>query len=338
MKAAILHEFKQPLAIERARDPEPADGEVLVRVEACGVCHSDIHIADGDWPQFASIVKKPLILGHEIVGRIASLGTGVSGFREGDRVGIPWIYWTCGECEPCREGNENLCTRQKITGVSVDGGFAEFLRAPASHVVRVPEKLDSAEAAPLFCAGVTVFRALRQVVSRGQRVAVFGIGGLGHLAVQIARELGAEVVAVDVSDEKLSTAQSLGAVAALNAQSGDAGQRLRKQGGVHVAMVTSASKAAYDAAFQSLRPAGTLLAVGLPAENICFSPLMMAAREVRIRASAVGTRRDLADVLAMAEAGRIRCQVSHRELEQANDALMELRSGSVLGRLVLNLN
>ncbi|MBV9147982.1 MAG: zinc-binding dehydrogenase, partial [Acidobacteria bacterium] len=121
-------------------------------------------------------------------------------------------------------------------------------------------------------------------------------------------------------------------------QSGDAGQRLRKQGGVHVAMVTSASKAAYDAAFQSLRPAGTLLAVGLPAENICFSPLMMAAREVRIRASAVGTRRDLADVLAMAEAGRIRCQVSHRELEQANDALMELRSGSVLGRLVLNLN
>jgi propanol-preferring alcohol dehydrogenase len=261
------------------------------------------------------------------------------GLRSGDRVGLPWIYWTCGECDSCREGNENLCANQKITGVSVDGGFAELLCAPASHVIRVPQKLSSAEAAPLFCAGVTVFRALKQAqIARGQRLAVFGIGGLGHVAVQIGRELGADVIAVDISDEKLELAKSLGASAQVNAASTDPGKHLRKQGGVHVALVTSASGAAYDAAFQSLRPAGMLLVVGLPSENICFSPLMMAAREVRIRASAVGTRRDIRDVLALAEAGKVRCFVSNRKLEQANEALRELRSGAVSARLVLSLN
>ena len=339
MKAAVLHEFKQPLAIERTSDPAPADGEVLVRVEACGVCHSDLHIADGDWPQFAPIVKRPLILGHEIVGRIVDTGPSVTGMQTGDRVGLPWIYWTCGECEPCHEGNENLCVRQKITGVSVDGGFAELVRAPASHVLKIPESLSSTEAAPLFCAGVTVFRALQQAeIKARQRLAVFGIGGLGHVAVQIGRELGADVTAIDVSEQKLELAKSLGASSVINAAQTDAGKELRKQGGVHVALVTSAAKTAYDAAFQSLKPAGTLLVVGLPAENICFPPIMMASKEVRIRASAVGTRRDVAEVLALAGAGKIRCLVATRELEQANDALKELRAGQVSGRLVLSLN
>jgi propanol-preferring alcohol dehydrogenase len=339
MKAAVLHEFKQPLAIERTPDPKPGDGEVLVRVEACGVCHSDLHIADGDWPQFAPIVKKPLILGHEIVGRVVDVGAHVIGKKAGDRVGLPWIYWTCGECEPCKEGNENLCTRQKITGVSVDGGFAELVRAPASHVLRIPDKLSSTEAAPLFCAGVTAFRALSQAeISPRQRLAVFGVGGLGHLAIQIGTELGADVTAIDVSEQKLELAKSLGASSAINAAEKDAGQVLRKQGGVHVALVTSAAKSAYDAAFQSLRPTGTLLVVGLPAENICFPPIMMAAREVRIRASAVGTRRDVDQVLTMADKGKVRCLVSLRELDQANEAMTELRTGSALGRLVLSLN
>lgn len=339
MKAAVLHEVKQPLAIERAADPVPAEGEVLVQVEACGVCHSDLHIADGDWPQFAPILKKPLILGHEVVGRVVDKGASVNGLKAGDRVGLPWIYWTCGECDPCREGNENLCVRQSITGVSVDGGFAELLRAPASHVLRVPEKLSASEAAPLFCAGVTVYRALKQSgISAGQQLAVFGVGGLGHIAVQIGRELGTDVTAIDVSEEKLESAKSLGASAVINAATTDSGKYLRKQGGVHVALVASGSTAAYDAAFQSLRPSGTLLVVGLPAGNICFSPLMMASKEVRIRASAVGTRRDVADVLALAETGKIRCMVSNRELEQANEALEQLRTGTVSGRLVLSLN
>jgi propanol-preferring alcohol dehydrogenase len=339
MKAAVLREFKQPLTIESISDPKPGTGEVLVRVEACGVCHSDLHIAEGDWPQFNAILKKPLILGHEVAGRVVETNGSNCGLQPGDRVGLPWIYWTCGECEPCREGNENLCARQKITGVTVDGGFAELLRAPASHVVRIPETLSSLEAAPLFCAGVTVFRALKEAaISPGQRLAVFGIGGLGHIAVQIGRELGAEVIAVDISDQKLGLANSLGASGQVNATSTDAGQYLRKQGGVHVALVTSAAKRAYDAAFQCVRPAGTLLAVGLPAENICFSPLMMAAREVRIRASAVGTRADVKEVLSLAASGKVRCLVSNRELEQVNAALDELRLGAVSGRLVLCLN
>ena len=142
MKAAVLYEFKQPLAIESTADPKPETGEVLVQVEACGVCHSDLHLAQGDWPQFNPILKKPLILGHEVAGHVVETNGSNCGLQPGDRVGLPWIYWTCGECEPCREGNENLCSKQKITGVTVDGGFAELLRAPASHVVRIPEPVS----------------------------------------------------------------------------------------------------------------------------------------------------------------------------------------------------
>jgi len=215
MKAAVLHEFKKPLVFEDVPRPVLDASEVLIQTEACGVCHSDLHVADGDWPQFTSITKRPLILGHEIAGRIVERGAEVHELELGDRVGMPWIYWTCGECEFCREGNENLCVKQKITGVTVDGGFAEFVKAPASHAIRIPDGLPAVDAAPLFCAGVTVYRALRQArISPGQRLAIFGIGGLGHLAIQIARELGAEVTAVDVSWDKLRLAESLGATEA----------------------------------------------------------------------------------------------------------------------------
>ena len=336
MKAAVLHEFKKPLAIEEIDTPNPGPDEVLIEVEACGVCHSDLHVADGDWPQLAPIVKKPLVLGHEIAGRVVERGSAVRDLNIGDRVGIPWIHWTCGKCDYCREGNENLCIAQKITGVTVDGGYAEFVKAPASHVIRIPDNLTSAEAAPLFCAGVTVYRALKQSsISPGQRLAVFGVGGLGHLAVQIGRVLGAQITAIDISEDKLALARSLGASATLNAATNDVVKELRGAGGVHAAMVTSASKAAYDMAFYCVRPAGSLLVVGLPAENICFPPIMMAAGEVRIRASAVGTRQDLREVLAMGAAGKIRCQVSTRPLAQANEVVEELRRGQVSGRAVL---
>ena len=336
MRAAVLHDFKQPLTFEDIGRPTPGADEVLIRVEACGVCHSDLHVADGDWPQFAKIVKRPVILGHEIAGRVAEKGANVRNLEIGDRVGVPWIYWTCGECEFCKEGYENLCTKQKITGVTVDGGYAEYFKVPASHALKIPNGLSSVEAAPLFCAGVTVYRALKQSeISRGQRLAIFGLGGLGHLAVQIGREFGAEVTAVDISEEKLARAKSLGAAKALNNSAGDAVKEIRKTGGVHVALVCSAAKAAYDAAFISLRPTGTLLAVGLPAENICFPPILMAAGEVRIKASAVGTRDDLRAVLAMAAAGKVHCDVISKPLEFANEALQLLRTGQVAGRIVL---
>ncbi|HKV04839.1 MAG TPA: zinc-dependent alcohol dehydrogenase [Candidatus Acidoferrales bacterium] len=336
MKAAILREFKKPLTIEEVDPPKPDSQEVLIEVEACGVCHSDLHVADGDWPQLARIVKKQLILGHEIAGRVVEKGAAVRDLQVGDRVGVPWLHWSCGECEFCREGNENLCARQKITGVTVDGGYAEFVKAPASHAQKIPDGLTNLEAAPLFCAGVTVYRALKQAaISRGQRLAIFGVGGLGHLAVQIGSALGAEVLAVDVSEEKLALAKALGASRTFNAGTADVAKGFREIGGAHAALVTSAAKAAYDTAFACVRPSGILLVVGLPAENICFPPILMAGREIRLQASAVGTRRDLAEVLAMAASGKVRCQTAARPFVQANEVLGQLRSGGVSGRVAL---
>jgi alcohol dehydrogenase, propanol-preferring len=336
MKAAVLYEFKKPLSVEEVARPKPSADEVLIEVEACGVCHSDLHVSDGDWVELARIVKRPLILGHEIAGRVVERGERVDSLQIGDRVGIPWIHKTCGECELCREGCENLCLKQQITGVTVDGGYAEYVRAPASHAILIPDCLSPIEAAPLFCAGVTVYRALRQAdLAPGQRLAVFGVGGLGHLAVQIGRALGAEITAVDIADEKLALAKSLGASAGLNARSADVVRALRGTIGAHVAIVTSAAKSAYDMAFYCVRPTGTLLVVGLPAEHICFPPILMAAGEIRIRASAVGTRKDIREVLAMAAAGRLRCQTTRRPLTEVNAVIDELRHGQIPGRAVL---
>jgi propanol-preferring alcohol dehydrogenase len=336
MKAAVLREFKAPLSIEDLPLPQLDAGEVLVKVEACGVCHSDLHVADGDWPQLVPITKRPLILGHEIAGRVVEKGSAVTELQVGDHVGIPWVYSTCGVCDFCSEGNENLCVKQKITGVTVDGGYAQFVKAPASHALKIPAGLSSADAAPLFCAGVTVYRALRHAkIQAGQRLAIFGVGGLGHLAVQIGLGLGAVVTVVDISEEKLAQARSLGATTTWNAATSKVVKEIRGGGGVHVALVTSAAKAAYDTAFPCVRPGGTLLVVGLPSEAICFPAIQMAALEVRIQASSVGTRQDLRDVLAMAGAGKVHCHVTTRPLEEANAVLAELRAGSVQSRIVL---
>ncbi|HTB11235.1 MAG TPA: zinc-dependent alcohol dehydrogenase [Bryobacteraceae bacterium] len=338
MKAAVLHEFKTPLAFEEVARPVAGADEVLIEVEVCGVCHSDLHVADGDWTQLAGIVKKPLILGHEIVGRVVERGPAVQSVQVGERVGIPWIQWTCGQCEFCREGSENLCARQRITGVMVDGGYAEYAKAPASHVVRIPETLSSEQAAPLLCAGVTVHRALKQANLRaGQRLAIFGVGGLGHIALQIARAAGAEVTAVDISEEKLALAKSLGAVRTLNAATNNVVKEVRGFGGVHVALVTSAAKSAYDMAFYCVRPTGTLLAVGLPANDISFPPILMAAGEIQIKASAVGTREDLREILALGAAGTVYCQVMTRPFAEVQEVLGQLSRGEVSGRAVLRL-
>ncbi|HXW63188.1 MAG TPA: zinc-dependent alcohol dehydrogenase [Candidatus Acidoferrales bacterium] len=336
MKAAVLHEFGRPLRFEEVKSPTPEAEEVVIAVEACGLCHSDVHVADGDWTQLAKIVKKPVILGHEIVGRVVEKGPAAPNLQVGDRVGVAWLHWSCGECEFCREGNENLCARQKITGVTVDGGFAEFAKAPASHAIPIPSGLSAMEAAPLFCAGVTVYRALKSAkLSRGQRLAIFGIGGLGHIAVQMGRALGVDTIAVDVSEAKLTLAQSLGASRTFHAGSEDVKKGLRDIGGVHVAMVTSGAKAAYDAAFSCVRPSGALLIVGLPAEDISFAPILLAAREIRMQASAVGTRQDLRETLSMASEGKVHCHVSARPLAEANEAIDQLRRGQVTGRTVL---
>lgn len=335
MKAALLHAYKQPLRIEEVPAPVPGPGEVLVRVEACGVCHSDIHLADGDWDMLKTIVKLPLILGHEVAGTVAAVGEGVDGFSNGDRVGVPWIHWTCGECEYCLIGRETLCLKQRITGATVDGGYAEYLTAKATHVARIPSVLNAEEAAPLMCAGLTVFKALKSSGIRpGERLAVFGIGGLGHLAVQIARKMGVEVCAVDISEDKLHLAQEYGAQWTIDATSAQAHKQAKAFGGVHVAMVTSASRAAYESAMRFLRRGGTLAVVGM-SEPFTVSPVAMVSGETRIIASAVGTREDLRELLDLAAGGGVRCRVESRPLDDADEVFREIKRGAVLGRVVL---
>jgi propanol-preferring alcohol dehydrogenase len=337
MKAAVLHELKKPFVIEEVERPKPGDDEVLIKVEACGVCHSDLHVAEGDWKQFAGITKLPLIVGHEVAGKVVEVGSGGSVLKTGDHVGVPWIFWTCGECEFCREGNENLCVKQKITGVTVDGGYAEYIKAPATHAAKIPDSVSSVQAAPLFCAGVTVYRALMQAKPQtGQRLAVFGVGGLGHLAIQLGVHLGLDVSAVDVAEDKLALAKSLGATNTFNAATSNVVKEMRGRGRAHIVLVTSGSKAAYDTAFYCVRPTGTLLAVGLPVE-ISFPPIMMAAGEVNIKASAVGTRKDLEHVLALAAQGKLHCQVATRPLAEVNAIFEDMRGGKISGRIVLTM-
>ena len=336
MKAAILHEYKEPLRIEETEVPVPAADEVLIKVQACGVCHSDLHIAEGDWTHLLRIMKQPLIPGHEVVGLVVDKGATVKDLEIGDRVGVAWTHWTCGECELCLEGRENLCSKQMITGATVDGGYAEFIKAKASHVLKVPDSLSSEEAAPLFCAGVTVYHAIKSSgIKPRQRLVVFGVGGLGHLAVQIAKCFGALVIAVDIADDKLDFARRLGADTTMNAANEDVVKQIRKMGGAHVAVVTSAAKKAYDMAFYAMRSSGTLMVVGMPAEDLSFPAIMM--REMRIMSSATGTRQDVREVLELAASGRVKCQVETRNLDQVNDVFEEMRAARITGRVVIRM-
>ena len=336
MHAAILADFGQPLSIEDVATPVPEADEVLIQVEVCGVCHSDLHIALGDLPGFRGVTKARLIPGHEVVGKVAAKGASVTNLNVGDRVGVAWLHSACGVCEQCLEGRENLCRKGVVTGLMVDGGYAEFMRAKASHALRVPDALSSEQAAPLFCAGVTVYRALKNAqAAAGQRVAVFGIGGLGHLAVQVARAFGAEVIALDVSEDKLALARELGAATALNVADPGALKTIRQLGGAHVAVVTSAAKAAYDMALKCLRPAGTLAVVGLPAEALDIHALTIVGKELRIVGAAVGTREDMRAVLALAVEGQLRCRVETQPLAEVNDVFSRMQRGAISGRIVL---
>lgn len=338
MKAAVLKGFGQALVFEDVPAPAPGPGEILLRVAACGVCHSDLHLARGEWDLLKPIVKLPLILGHEVAGAVAAVGEGVEGLAAGDAAGVPWLHYTCGECEYCREGRETLCLKQKITGVTVDGGFAEYLKAPATHTVKLPAGLTAVEAAPLLCAGLTVYRAIRTSgIAAGQRLAVFGVGGLGHIAIQIAKALGITVAAVDVAPEKLELARACGADAAINAAEGPVHKAIKQLGGAHVALVASGSRVAYEGALRSLRRGGTLAVVGMGPEPVPMSTVALVSGETRIIATAVGTRQDLREMLELAVTHGIRSRVETRPLEDVNDVLNAMERGALLGRVVLTL-
>jgi propanol-preferring alcohol dehydrogenase len=338
MKAALLTEFGKPLKIDEAPKPAPERDEVLIQVEASGVCHSDLHMALGDWPDTAARMTLPATLGHEAVGRVVEVGAAATGIQLGDRVGVGWLHWTCGQCEHCRAGAENVCLDRKVTGVAAPGGFAEFMPVKASHAIAVPEELKAEQAAPLFCAGLTVYHACKNAgIAAGQSVAVFGVGGLGHIAIQLAANAGAEVTAVDVSGAKLKLARTLGAKHTVNAGSASAVDELKRKGGPHVAVVTAPAKPAYDLAFRTLRRRGTLAAVGIPKEHLTFFADDLVVGQFRILGSAVGTRQDMREVLALAAAGKLRCEVETHPLEAINDIFERMTRGEIAGRAVLKL-
>ncbi|SDH62987.1 alcohol dehydrogenase, propanol-preferring [Leifsonia sp. 98AMF] len=333
MRAAVVSQYRELLTLEDRPIPTPGPGQILVRLEACGLCHTDIHAIDGDWPVKPAL---PFVPGHEGVGIVERLGDGVTTREVGQRVALPWLGYACGECRYCIDGRENLCEAQHNTGYSVDGGYAEYAVAEARFAVPVPDDVSPLDAAPLTCAGVTTYAAVKAArVVPGERVAVFGIGGLGHLAVQYARLVGAQVFAVDVTEEKLDLAVQLGADHAVNAAEVDPVEVIRHLGGVDVAIVLAVAPRVFDQAFQSLNRGGRLVLVSLPADGTLTIPVFdTVLKGISVIGSIVGTRQDLVEVFALHAAGRTRVVAARRDIADVNEAVAEVLSGQVPARLV----
>ncbi len=332
MKAAVLHKPGSPLVVQDVDEPRAEPGEILIQVKACGVCHTDLHLAAGEW----RLPKLPLILGHEAVGLVRAVGPGVANFKVGERAGIPWIYSTCGACEFCASDREPLCPSIVVTGFMVDGGYAEYVKVPASHAVAVPSGLSFVDAAPIYCAALTAYRALKTSGARlGDTVAIWGVGGLGHYGVQIAKAMGARVVAVDIASSKLELARQLGAHQAVDASQGKAEESIQSLGGAHVVLNLAPTAQAIAEGFKALRRGGTLVLVGLPAGDFTLPILGSVAKGIRILTSAVGTRQDLREVLALAAAGRIKTVAETCRLDQINQVFERMREGKIRGRVVV---
>ena len=335
MKAAVVTDFTQPLEIHDRPIPPPGPGQVLVRMEACGLCHTDIHAAHGDWPAKPT---PPFVPGHEGVGIITALGEGVTNRRLGDRVAIAWLGRACGHCGHCVSGWETLCEEQQNSGYSIDGAFSEYAVADATYVVPVPDAVSSFDAAPLTCAGVTTYKAIKVARIRpSERVVIFGVGGLGHLAVQYARLVGAEVVAVDVTEEKLALATELGADHVVNAATTDPVAAIQALGGADVAVALAVSEKSFEQAFASLRRGGRLVCVALPPENegTMTVPIFdTVIKGISVIGSIVGTREDLAEVFRLHALGRTRVIAESRKLDEVNEAIDEVLHGRTSARLV----
>jgi alcohol dehydrogenase, propanol-preferring len=336
MKAAVVHDFTKSLSLDETPRPVPGPGEVLVKVETAGLCHTDIHAAHGDWPVKPTL---PLVPGHEGVGIVEQVGAGVTTPCVGDRVAMPWLGEACGVCEFCVDGWETLCEAQVNTGYGVDGSYAEYATANAAYVAQVPPSVDPLDAAVLTCAGVTTYKALKLSGARpGQVVAVFGIGGLGHLALQYAKISGATVVAIDINDEKLELAKELGADHVVNALTEDPVAAIKALGGAHAAISVAVAPKAFEQAFGSLRRGGTLVFVALPAENKVSLPIFETVLNgITILGSIVGTRKDLAEVYAIHAQGRTRVIRETRRLEEVNECFEEVEKGNVKARIVFDL-
>jgi alcohol dehydrogenase, propanol-preferring len=337
MKAAVVRAFGKPLVIEDVPVPVPGPGEILVKVKACGVCHTDLHAASGDWP-----VKPvpPFIPGHEAAGVVAALGPDVTDFKLGDAVGVAWLHDACMRCEYCETGWETLCEHQHNTGYSVNGGFAEYVVASAAFAARLPAGVDFAAIAPILCAGVTTYKGLKETDTRpGEWVVISGIGGLGHVAVQYAKAMGLKVVALDIAEDKLKLARAAGADHAVNALSADAIASVLRDtgGGAHGVLVTAVSTAAFAQALKMVRRKGTVSLVGLPPGEFPTPIFDVVLKRITVRGSIVGTRRDLDEAIAFAAEGKVRSEITKAPLADINAIFDRMKSGKIDGRMVLDI-
>ncbi|RYG07635.1 MAG: alcohol dehydrogenase AdhP [Chitinophagaceae bacterium] len=336
MKAAVIREFGKALQIEEVEVKRPGKNEVLVKVIASGVCHTDLHAVEGDWPVKP---KMPLIPGHEGVGYVVAVGQDVANIKEGDAVGVPWLYSACGGCEHCITGWETLCATQSNGGYSVDGGFAEYVIADARYVGHLPKDTNFLQMAPILCAGVTVYKGLKQTeVKPGEWVAISGIGGLGHIAVQYAKAMGMNVAAIDIADDKLNLAKRMGADLVVNAKNEDPAVALKKEtGGMHGALVTAVSPIAFKQGLETMRRKGTMVLNGLPRGNFDLSIFDTVLNGTTIRGSIVGTRKDMQEAIQFAVDGKVKANVTAAKLEDVNEVFAQMKKGEIDGRVVLEI-
>src|SRR5271169_1014386 len=337
MKAAVVEKFGEPLTVREVPIPTPGPGQALVQVFATGVCHTDLHAVDGDWPVKPMM---PLIPGHEGAGIVAALGPGVTHLKEGDRVGIAWLHSACGHCDFCLSGWETLCLEQKNSGYSVNGSFAQYALARADYVGRIPKNLPFVDAAPILCAGVTTYKGLKETNTRpGEWVVISGAGGgLGHVAIQYAKAMGLHVAAVDLGPEKAALARKLGAEIAIDAKTQDPPTEIQKQiGGAHGVLVTAVSTIAFKQAIGMLRRGGTCVLNSLPPGEFPVSIFDLVLNGYTIRGSIVGTRIDLEEALSFAAEGKVKAIIETQPLESINEVFQRLKTGNVNGRVVLGI-
>ena len=335
MHAAVVQQFREPLVLQELPIPTPAAGQILVKTEACGVCHTDLHAMHGDWPVKPTL---PFVPGHEAIGLVAAVGAGVKGVKEGDRVGVPWLYSACGHCEYCLRAWETVCPEAEFGGYTKNGGFAEYLLADPSYVAHVPAGLAARDAAPIICAGITTYKGIKETGARpGEWVVISGAGGLGHLAIQYAKVMGLTVCAVDIDDGKLAHAKRLGADLVINARNGDPAAAVKKAtgGGAHGVLITAPSLGAFKQGVGMTRKLGTCVLVGLPPGEFPVPLFDVVANCITIRGSFVGTRLDMAEALSFAADGKVKADIELQPLSGINEVFERLEHGDVPSRVVL---
>jgi propanol-preferring alcohol dehydrogenase len=336
MKAAVVMEFGKPLVLRELDIPVAGPGQILVKTAACGVCHTDLHAAKGDWPLKPTL---PFTPGHEAIGMVVALGVGVTAVKQGDRVGVPWLYSACGHCEYCLKGQETLCLEAQFGGYTRNGGFAEYIVADPNYVAHIPAALTSVDAAPLICAGVTTYKGVKESGAKpGEWIVISGAGGLGHLAIQYAKAMGLQVCAVDIDDKKLDHAKRLGADLVFNAKAGDPAAAVKKAtgGGAHGVVITAPSLIAFKQGVAMTRKHGTCVLIGLPPGEFPVPLFDVISKCLTLRGSFVGTRWDMVEALAFAAQGKVKADVELQPLASINQVFERLEHGDVAARVVID--